>query len=121
VVFERPVVATPPVQPTSVAPVAPLKPLFAFTPAPEIERKVERVAAPALSGAVPHGEARLALLDRMVAAAPDEANPFTSVKARRKRARIILQSREVAQQGSPAASTPAAPRVTTPVREFEPA
>lgn len=35
---------------------------------------------------------REALLDRMVAAAPDAANPFTSRKARRRRARLILQS-----------------------------
>lgn len=35
---------------------------------------------------------REALLDRMVAAEPDANNPFTSAKARRKRARIMLQS-----------------------------
>lgn len=35
---------------------------------------------------------RDALLNRMVAAAPDAANPFTSRKARRRRARLILQS-----------------------------
>ena len=122
VVFERPVVAAPP-QPASIAAVAPLKPMFAFAPAPEIERKVERVAAPApiLTGAVPHGEERQTLLDRMVAAAPDKANPFTSAKGRRKRARIMLQSREAAQQSNPAVGTPASPRATTPVREFEPA
>ena len=45
-------------------------------------------------GPVPTGEARQALLDRMVVAPPDKANPFTSRKARRKRARIILQHRE---------------------------
>lgn len=43
-------------------------------------------------GPVPTGEAREALLDRMVAAPPNEENPFTSAKGRRKRARIILQS-----------------------------
>ena len=122
VVFERPAVAAPP-QPASIAPVAPLKPMFNFAPAPEIERKVERVAAPApvLTGVVPHGEERQALLDRMVAAAPDKANPFTSAQGRRKRARIILQSREAAQQGNPVTSAPVSPRVSTPVREFEPA
>jgi hypothetical protein len=46
------------------------------------------------SGELPHGTAREALLDRMVAAAPDKANPFTSRKARRRRARLILQHRE---------------------------
>ena len=35
---------------------------------------------------------RAALLDRMVAAKPDANNPFTSGKARRKRARLMLQS-----------------------------
>ena len=35
---------------------------------------------------------REALLDRMVAAEPDANNPFTSGKARRKRARLMLQS-----------------------------
>jgi hypothetical protein len=45
-------------------------------------------------GPVPTGEARQQLIDAMVAAPPDEANPFTSLKSRRKRARIILQSRE---------------------------
>lgn len=35
---------------------------------------------------------REALLERMVAAKPDRANPFVSRKARRKRARLILQS-----------------------------
>ena len=35
---------------------------------------------------------RAALLDRMVAAAPEANNPFTAAKARRRRARIMLQS-----------------------------
>lgn len=42
----------------------------------------------------PTGEARQKLIQEMVAAPPDEENPFTSVRARRKRARIILQRRE---------------------------
>ncbi|MBD3773991.1 MAG: hypothetical protein IE921_10475 [Rhodobacteraceae bacterium] len=37
-------------------------------------------------------QAREALLRRMTEAEPDRANPFTSFKARRKRARLILQS-----------------------------
>ena len=49
-------------------------------------------------GPVPTGEARQRLLDRMVAAAPDAANPFTSNAARRKRARIILAAREHRQR-----------------------
>jgi len=42
--------------------------------------------------------ARDALLEEMVAAPPDADNPFTSRKARMRRARIILQSREVDQR-----------------------
>ncbi len=49
-------------------------------------------------GPVPTGDARQQLIDRMVAAAPDAANPFTSVKGRRHRARLILQAREHEQQ-----------------------
>ncbi|AKH41975.1 outer membrane biosynthesis protein TonB [Altererythrobacter atlanticus] len=37
-------------------------------------------------------EERDALIKRMIAARPDRANPFTSPKARRRRARLILQS-----------------------------
>lgn len=48
-----------------------------------------------LAGPVPQTRAeRDALLERMVAAPPDANNPFTSRKARMRRARIILQSRE---------------------------
>lgn len=36
------------------------------------------------------------VIDNMVEAAPDEANPFTSRKARRKRARLLLQQHEAA-------------------------
>lgn len=41
---------------------------------------------------------RTDLLDRMVDAEPDEANPFTSRKSRRKRARLLLQQREAESQ-----------------------
>ena len=37
---------------------------------------------------------RSALIERMVAADPDSNNPFTSSKARRRRARLMLQSME---------------------------
>jgi hypothetical protein len=50
--------------------------------------------APVPEGAVPTGEARQQLIAQMAAAPPVEANPFTSYRARRKRARIILQARE---------------------------
>ena len=55
-----------------------------------------------VAGPVPIGEDRLELLEVMVAAAPNEANPFTSRKARMRRARLILQHREHLQmQGKP--------------------
>ena len=57
-----------------------------------------RAPAVALNGPVPTGEAREALLRRMVEAAPDAENPFTSGKARRRRARLILQAREQRQR-----------------------
>lgn len=50
------------------------------------------------AGPVPTGAARQALIDRMVAAAPDASNPFTSQKSRRKRARILLASAEHRQR-----------------------
>lgn len=50
-------------------------------------------ASVALPRALPERfEDRDALLRRMIAAAPDRANPFTSYRARCKRARLILQS-----------------------------
>ncbi len=52
----------------------------------------ERFVMPA--GPVPIGAERDALLARMVAAPPDEANPFRSTKGRRRRARMILAARE---------------------------
>ncbi|KTR85315.1 hypothetical protein NS277_00110 [Novosphingobium barchaimii] len=51
-------------------------------------------AAPAMTRAPANAEERAAMLERMVDAAPDEANPFTSRQARRKRARLILQRLE---------------------------
>ena len=51
----------------------------------------ERFTMP--TGQVSTGTEREALLERMIAAAPDEANPFTSWRSRRKRARLILQHR----------------------------
>ncbi len=64
---------------------------------PMAERPVqtERPAhAPSMAGrAVPvSAEERAELIDRMVAAQPDASNPFTSAKARRRRARLIVQS-----------------------------
>lgn len=50
------------------------------------------------------GESRDDTLRRMVAAPPDHANPFTSPKARRRRARMILARQE--KQGDGASPTP---------------
>ncbi len=56
-------------------------------------------------GPVPNTrEGRDALLEQMIAAEPDAENPFTSRKGRLRRARIILQSREITQKDE-AAST----------------
>jgi hypothetical protein len=57
----------------------------------ESEPIIQRVAIPA--GQVPAESEREALLQQRVAADPDEANPFTSPRSRRKRARLILQHR----------------------------
>jgi hypothetical protein len=57
----------------------------------------ERRALP--GGPVPQTRAeRDALLEQMISAPPDADNPFTSRKARLRRARIILQSREHEQK-----------------------
>lgn len=69
-----------------VAPERPTAPTFAMSPA------VARTASE-----------REALIERIVAAAPDDANPFTSRKARRRRARIMVQSM-MARSEVPAAS-----------------
>ncbi len=45
-------------------------------------------------GPLPTGEERAELLKRMVEAEPDEANPFHTPRARMRRARLILQTRE---------------------------
>ncbi|MFM6933024.1 MAG: hypothetical protein ACKOUT_12365 [Novosphingobium sp.] len=50
------------------------------------------------AGPVPTGAERQALIERMVAAAPDASNPFHSRKTRRKRARIMLASAEHRQR-----------------------
>jgi len=70
-------------------------------------------------GPVPLQQDRRALLEAMVDAPPDAANPFTSRKGRMRRARLILQRREHAQtEGKPfdwrtykPTTTPAAPAI----------
>ena len=65
---------------------------------PRTKRQESGRVAPALSEsrATPASgaSARDSVLERMVSAEPDQANPFTSRKARRRRARLILASRE---------------------------
>lgn len=62
-------------------------------PAPATAPDEPSAKPEAEEGPVLTGEAREKLIQQMVAAPPDEENPFTSAKARRKRARIILQRR----------------------------
>lgn len=73
---------------------APAAPAYAYADDAEGEEALAQTDAEA----VPTGDARQALLDEMVAAEPDEANPFRSPTARRRRARLILQKLEHDQQ-----------------------
>ncbi|PKB19313.1 LPXTG-motif cell wall-anchored protein [Novosphingobium kunmingense] len=58
-------------------------------------QRAEPVAQASLAdGPVPSGSDRHKLVEEMVAAQPDSANPFRTAKARRRRARLILQGRE---------------------------
>jgi hypothetical protein len=113
-------------------PVAEAAPLAAAIPAvPQPVRSAaspERFAMPA--GPVPTGAERDALLKRMVAAPPDEANPFVSRKRRGQRARILLAERERELRDRSAEpfdwrtyrlSADAAPRVPVPEKVPDPA
>lgn len=64
----------------------------AFSPLPAWREPRAPLVQPAESRALNLN--RTALIDRMVAAEPDTNNPFTSGKARRRRARLMLQSME---------------------------
>ncbi len=78
----------------------------AHEPAPSVAavRPVATYAAPVGAATAPQSawtdavpqliEQRRAVIDAMVAAKPDAANPFRSAKARRRRARLIIQGRE---------------------------
>jgi hypothetical protein len=65
-------------------------------PSASLEREEAPSASILPAGPVPTGPAREALLKRMVAAPPDAANPFHTVKARMRRARMILAARKQA-------------------------
>ena len=87
-----PIVTAPPVQPVRF-PEGLRQTAERRAPAvPVVGQTAERFVIPA--GPVPTGAARQDLVERMAAAAPDGENPFTSLKSRRKRARLILQARE---------------------------
>jgi hypothetical protein len=94
-IIERPAVKAP--QPAPIAPevpivaeAAPVTPTPIRAPAPGL---AHTGAAVALPRTMPDTfEERAALIERMVAARPDRANPFTSPIQRRHRAKLILQS-----------------------------
>jgi hypothetical protein len=93
-VVERPVIT--PREPVSADPVATeaaaVTPLASPRPAPASSLAHSGAAVP-LPRTMPESFAeRDALINRMVAARPDRANPFTSPIQRRKRAKLILQS-----------------------------
>lgn len=67
-------------------------------PRSEEETAFEQPAFEQPGGPVPRGEARDALLERMIDAPASAENPFHSRKARRRRARIILQTLEQRQR-----------------------
>ena len=95
--IERPVAQRPPAvrpqpQPVAVSSLAAMAPAYS-APRAQTSSLSHSGAAVALPRAVPATfDERNALIDRMVAARPDRANPFTSPIQRRKRAKLILQS-----------------------------
>jgi hypothetical protein len=100
-IVERPVVAPPAPQPEAIAsrpvvaesapiPAPSVSPIRTVSPAPSM---AHTGAAVPLPRTIPESfEERSALIDRMVAAKPDRANPFRSPIQRRHRAKLILQS-----------------------------
>lgn len=79
------------------------RPIYAADgPAGTTPAAARRFSEPARipAGPVPTGAERQALIERMVAAAPDAANPFHSRKTRRKRARILLAAAELRQRSA---------------------
>jgi hypothetical protein len=91
-VIREPVAARPLVAETAAS--VPVREPLAFAPraAPPAPSLRHTGAAVALPRTLPEShEGREALLDRMVEAKPDRANPFISPIQRRKRARLIMQ------------------------------
>lgn len=85
--------AVDPVLPMAASPSMPAYSMYEAVPEPAPQPRAEIPAGP-----IPRGEERDALLRRMIAAEPDEANPFRSRKARLRRARLILQREEHERQ-----------------------
>lgn len=83
-----------PAMPLAATPVLPAYSMYEpeHEPDPAAPAHAGPVEMPA--GPIPRGEERDQLLRRMIAAEPDEANPFRSRKARLRRARLILQRME---------------------------
>jgi hypothetical protein len=103
----------PEVAPATAIPVAADRAVGAAPAARKTSAKSVRLP----SGPVPTGEKRQALIERMVAAQPDESNPFRSRKTRRKRARILLAAHEHRQRE--AATEPFDFRTYTPFSKQE--
>lgn len=92
---------------------------------PGMRPAVERPVAAAPDVAVPSpfanptagatADERAELIDRMVASPPDARNPFTSAKARRRRARLIVQS--MGRDARTPAPSRAAPFAERPLRD----
>lgn len=93
--YEADVDFVPPV--TSRPPARPLAETRAALPAPRMVPMVPTAPALAMTPIAPMASTseREALVERIVASPPDAANPFTSRKARRRRARIMVQSMTV--------------------------
>jgi hypothetical protein len=95
-------VASRPADATTRPPAYQAEPEFVRAPAaPRIAEPASSVRAaprtmPMGRGVPADPELRRALIEEMVAAEPDDANPFHTRKARRRRARILLQEREAA-------------------------
>lgn len=88
---------------------------------PAVERPVVAApdaAAPSVMANTPTAttaDERAELIDRMVASPPDARNPFTSPKARRRRARLIVQSMD--REAQPSAPLRADPYIERPLRD----
>jgi hypothetical protein len=96
--ISAPAVASLPSEPAPAAVPAPAPAAAYVEPMTEVPAALPATSFAMPEGPVPQGAAREALVERMVDAEPDEANPFHTRKARRRRARILLQTRELDQR-----------------------